>query len=167
MKLYRVVNQDGFKTYALNKVERVTHKNKTYIVSRFVDYQKPNVLTVRKQRIVLDMVSKGIDIKDLKNISKIIGVSESTINAFLSMHFKQENYRNAQSKPREAKYCCKKVEIVCLTDNTLTVYDSVTNASKAVGCSGSNVSNYCKSNKVYRHKATGKEYKMRFIEEAE
>ena len=162
MKLYRVINQDGFKTYSLNKVEKVAHNGKTYICSRFVNYPRTNVLTLRKQAIVDKLIKEDMDIKE---ISKIIGVSEDKINSYWLMKFKLENYSTAQSYPRKANGCCKKVKVVCLTDNSNVTYDSVTGAAEGIGCSGSNVSNYCRSGKVYKHKSTGKEYKMSFVEE--
>ena len=162
MKLYRVINQDGFKTYDINKVEKVEHNGKTYIASRFVDYSKTNVLTLKKQAIVDKLIKEGMNISE---ISKIIGVSEGTINSYWLMKFKIENYSNAQSYPRKANGCCKKVKVVCYTDNSIVTYDSVTAAAESIGCSCSNVSNYCRSNKVYKHKSTGKEYKMSFVEE--
>ena len=162
MKLYRVINQDGFKSWAKDEIEKVTNDNKTYIVSRFIDYNKTNVLTLKKQRIVDKLIKDGVDIKE---ISKIIGVSENTINSYWLMKFKIENYSNAQSYPRKANGCCKKVKVVCYTDNSIVTYNSVTAAAESIGCSGSNVSNYCRSNKVYKHKSTGKEYKMSFVEE--
>ena len=162
MKIIRVINSDGFKTYDINKVEKVAHNGKTYIVSRFVDYSKTNVLTLKKQAIVDKLIKEGMDIKE---ISKLIGVSEGTINSYWLMKFKIENYSNAQSYPRKANGCCKKVKVVCYTDNSIVTYDSVTAAAESIGCSGSNVSNYCRSNKVYKHKSTGKEYKMSFVEE--
>ena len=162
MKIIRVINSDGFKTYDINKVEKVAHNGKTYICSRFIDYPKTNVLTLKKQAIVDKLIKEGMDIKE---ISKIIGVSEATINSYWLMKFKIENYSNAQSYPRKANGCCKKVKVVCYTDNSIVTYDSVTAAAESIGCSGSNVSNYCRSNKVYKHKSTGKEYKMSFVEE--
>ena len=81
MKLYRVVNTDSFKTYSKDEVEKVTNDNKTYIVSRFVDYSKTNVLTLKKQRIVIDMINKGEDIVDISNV---IGVPVKTISIWLS-----------------------------------------------------------------------------------
>ena len=83
MKLYRVINQDGFKTYSLNKVERITYKDKTYISSKFIDYQKTNVLTLAKQKIVIDMINKGEDIEDISNV---IGVPVKTISMWLSKY---------------------------------------------------------------------------------
>ena len=81
MKLYRVVNTDSFKTYSKDKVERVTYKDKTYICSRFIDYSKTNVLTLRKQRMVIDMINKG---EDLEKISATIGVPLNVISLWLS-----------------------------------------------------------------------------------
>ena len=162
MKIIRVIASDGFKTYSLNKVERVAYDNKTYIVSRFIDYNKTNVLTLKKQAIVDKLIKEDMSISD---ISKIIGVSEGTINSYWLMKFKLENYSNAQSYPRKANGCCKKVKVVCYTDNSIVTYDSVTATAESIGCSSSNVSNYCRSNKIYKHKSTGKEYKMSFVEE--
>lgn len=162
MKLIRVVNNCGFKTYCKDKVERVTHRGKTYICSRYVDYLKPNVLTLKKQKIVNAMLKEGVD---LSSISSAIGVSESTITAFLSLQYKENNCKMGQVNSKQSNYKCKQVKVVCFTDNSIAVYKSVTSASRDIGCSGSNVSNYCKSGKIYRHKSNGKEYKMYFIEE--
>lgn len=162
MKLIKVIDSEGFKTYCKDKVERVTHKGKKYIVSRYINYKGTNVLDLRKQRIVNSMIKEG---KKLAEISKAIGVSERTISAFLAMQFKQENMKNGQIKSQQANYKRKKVKVVCYTDKFIAVYDSVTSASKEIGCSGSNVSIYCRSGKVYCHKATGKEYKMAFIDD--
>ena len=81
MKITRVVNTDGFKTWAKDEVEKVTNDNKTYIVSRFIEYQKTNVLPLRKQKIVKDMLNKGEDIVDISNV---IGVPVKTISIWLS-----------------------------------------------------------------------------------
>ena len=162
MKIIRVIASDGFKTWAKDEVERVTYKNKDYIVSRFIDIPKTNVLTLKKQAIVDKLIKEDMNISE---ISKIIGVSEATINSYWLMKFKLENYSNAQSYPRKANGCCKKVKVVCYTDNSIVTYDSVTAAAESIGCSSSNVSNYCRSNKIYKHKSTGKEYKMDFVEE--
>ena len=83
MKLYRVINQDSFKTYSKDKVERITYEDKTYIASRFIDYQKTNVLTLAKQRIVIDMINKG---EDLEEISKVTGVPLNVISLWLSKY---------------------------------------------------------------------------------
>ena len=162
MKIIRVIASDSFKTWEKEEVERVTYKGKTYISSRFVNYPKTNILTLRKQAIVDKLIKEGMDIKE---ISKIIGVSEDKIQAYWLMKFKLENYSNAQNYPRKANGCCKKVKVVCYTDNSIVTYDSVTAAAESIGCSGSNVSNYCRSGKIYKHKSTKKEYKMSFVEE--
>ena len=39
--------------------------------------------------------------------------------------------------------------------------------AESIGCSNSNISNYCKSGKVYTHKATKKEYRMFFDDQLE
>lgn len=83
MKLIRVINNYGFKTYARDQVERVSHKGKTYIASRFVDYCKTNVLTLRKQKLVLAMIAEGVS---LGEISDVTGVRESTIAMWYSHH---------------------------------------------------------------------------------
>ena len=148
----------GWKTYARDK-EYVEYKGKRYLVTRAYAPLKCNTLTLRKQYIVDKLIKDGIDIKE---ISKITGVSKETIQAYWIMKFKQENYSKAQGHNKKVNYCCKKVKILCLTDNSIEVYDSVTAAAAAIECSGSNVSNYCRSGKIYRHKSTGKEYKMSF-----
>ena len=81
MKLIRIINNDSFRTYSKDKVERITYDNKSYIVSRFIDYNKTNVLTLKKQRIVIDMLNKGEDIVDISNV---IGVPVKTISIWLS-----------------------------------------------------------------------------------
>ena len=162
MKIIRVVNNDSFRTYCKDKVERVTHKGKTYLVSRPVDYLKTNVLTLRKQKIVNAMLKEG---RELAEISQTIGVDLRTINSFLSMQFKQENMREGQANSKSTNYKRKRVKVICYTDNSIAVYTSVTSASKDIGCSGSNVSNYCKSGRKYKQKSTGKEYKMSFIDD--
>ena len=81
MKITRVVNTDGFKTWAKDEVERVAYDNKTYIVSRFVDYQKTNVLTLKKQKIVIDMIGKGAS---LEEISHTTGVPLNVIHMWIS-----------------------------------------------------------------------------------
>ena len=149
----------GWKTYARDK-EYVEYKGKRYIVTRAYAPLKCNTLTVRKQHIVDKLINEGADVSE---VSKLTGVSEETIQAYWLMKFKQENYCNAQSHDKKVNYCCKKVKILCLTDNSITTYDSVTAAAEAIGCSGSNVSNYCKNGKVYKHKSTGKEYRMDFV----
>lgn len=83
MKLIRVINNYGFKTYCKEELGRVTHKGKTYLVSRFIDYPKTNVLTLRKQKLVLAMIAEGAS---LEEISKITGVRESTIAMWYSHH---------------------------------------------------------------------------------
>lgn len=162
MKLTRVVNTEGFKTYAKGKVKRVTHKGKTYLVSRYINYKGTNVLDLRKQKIVNSMIKEGAD---LSVISKALGVSENTINAYLAMQFKQENCKKGQATSKQASCNCKKVKVICYTENSIITYNSVTAASKAIGCSNSNISIHCRSNKVYCHKANGKEYKMSFIDD--
>lgn len=162
MKIIKVINNEGFKTYAKDQVERVTYRGKRYLVSRYVNYCKPNVLTLKKQKIVNQMLKEG---RELAEISKAIGVSERTISNFLTMQFKQDHMREGQVNSKQANYKKKRVKVICYSDNCIAVYNSVISASKAIGCSGSNVSNYCRSGKVYYHKATGKEYKMCFIEE--
>ena len=149
----------NWKTYARN-MEYVEYKNKRYLVTRPYQPLKCNTLTVRKQLIVDKLINEGMDIKE---ISKITAVSEETIQNYWLEKSKQEHYCNAQSHSKKVNYCCKKVKVVCYTDNSITIYDSVTAAAEAIKCSGSNVSNYCKSNKIYKQKATGKEYKMNFV----
>ena len=162
MKIIRVVNKEGFKTYCKDKVERTTHRGKTYICSRYINYKGTNVLDLRKQKIVNSMIKEG---KELSEISHAIGVDLRTINSFLSMQFKQENMREGQANSKSTNYKRKRVKVICYTDNSIAVYTSVTSASKDIGCSGSNVSNYCKSGRKYKQKSTGKEYKMSFIDD--
>ena len=160
-KLIQIQQDCNFTTENIRH-EFTEYGGKKYRVTRAVAYPHVNILTLKKQAIVDKLIKEGMDIKE---ISKIIGVSENTINSYWLMKFKIENYSNAQSYPRKANGCCKKVKVVCYTDNSTVTYDSVTTAAESIGCSGSNVSNYCRSNKVYKHKSTGKEYKMSFVEE--
>ena len=160
-KLIQIQQDCNFTTENIRH-EFTEYGGKKYRVTRAVAYPHVNILTLKKQAIVDKLIKEGMDIKE---ISKIIGVSENTINSYWLMKFKIENYSNAQSYPRKANGCCKKVKVVCYTDNSIVTYDSVTAAAESIGCSGSNVSNYCRSNKVYKHKSTGKEYKMSFVEE--
>ena len=162
MKLIKVIDSEGFKTYCKDKVERVSYRGKTYLVSRYINYKGTNVLDLRKQKIVNQMLREGAD---LSEISKAIGVSERTISAFLAMQWKQENMREGQANSKSTNYKRKRVKVVCYTDNSIITYNSVITASKAIGCSNSNISNYCRSGKVYCHRANGKEYKMAFVEE--
>ena len=159
MKLIENRISYNWKTYAKEK-EYVEYKGKRYIVTRPYDPVKVNTLTLRKQAIINMLIKNGMDIKE---ISKITGISENTINSWLSMQCKQERYSHAQSVVKRGTG--KKVKVICYTDNSITVYNSVTGASEGIGCSGSNVSNYCRSGYVYRHKPTGKEYRMSFVEE--
>ena len=160
-KLIQIVQDCNFTTENIRD-EFTEVDGKKFRVTRPVAYRHINVLTIAKQRIVDKLINEDMSISD---ISKIIGVSENTINSYWLMKFKIENYSNAQSYPRKANGCCKKVKVVCYTDNSIVTYDSVTAAAESIGCSGSNVSNYCRSNKIYKHKSTGKEYKMSFVEE--
>lgn len=161
MKLIRVINKDGFKTYTLNKVERVTYKGKTYITSRYVNYPKTNTLTLRKQAIVNQLIKDDMSISE---IAEITGVSESTIKVFLSEQIKEENYHNSQKNANKTSNT-KKVKVVCYTDKSIIIYNSVIAAAEAIGCSNSNVSIYCKSGNIYKHKQTKKSYRMAFVED--
>ena len=160
-RLIQIVQDYNFTTENIRH-EFTEYNGKKYIITRPVAYKHCNVLTIAKQRIVDKLIKEDMSISE---ISKIIGVSEATINSYWLMKFKLENYSNAQSYPRKANGCCKKVKVVCLTDNSIVTYDSVTGAAESIGCSSSNVSNYCRSNKIYKYKSTGKEYKMSFVEE--
>lgn len=160
MKLIENRISYNWRTYAKDK-EYVEYKGKKYIVTRPYDPLKCNTFTLRKQAIAKQLVKEGIDIS---NISKITGVSESTIICFLSMQIKEEHYSQAQKYASKVSNS-KKVRVVCYTDNSITVYNSVVAVAKAIGCSGSNVSNYCRSGNIYKHKVTKKEYKMSFVEE--
>lgn len=162
MKLIKIIDSESFKTYSKDKVEKVSYRGKTYLVSRYINYKGTNTLDLRKQKIVNAMLREG---KDLKEISHAIGVDVKTISSFLSMQFKQENMKNGQVNSKSDNYKCRKVKVVCYTDNSIVVYNSVTSASKAIKCSGSNISNYCRSGKIYKHKSTNKEYKMAFLED--
>lgn len=161
MKLIENRISYDWRTYAKDK-EYVEYKGKKYIVTRPYEPVKTNVLTLRKQAIVKRLIKDNVDIKD---ISKILGVPESTIKFFLSMQIKEENYSNAQKYAKKESSNSKKVKVVCFTENSITVYDSVTSASRDIGCSSSNISNYCRSGNIYKHKVTKKEYKMSFVEE--
>ena len=160
MKLIENRISYDWRTYAKDK-EYVEYKGKKYIVTRPYDPVKCNTLTLRKQAIVKRLIKDNVDIKD---ISKILGVPESTIKFFLSMQIKEENYSNAQKNTIKASNS-KKVKVVCYTDNSIIIYNSVMAVAKAIGCSGSNVSNYCRSGNIYKHKVTKKEYKMSFAGE--
>lgn len=162
MKLIRVISNYGFKTWSKDNVEKVTYKGKTYFISRYVDYPKTNTLTLRKQRIVNQLIKDDMSISE---IAEITGVSESTIKVFLSEQIKEENYHNSQKNASNKASNTKKVKIVCYTDKSIIIYNSVIAAAEAIGCSNSNVSIYCKSGNIYTHKATKKEYRMSFIEE--
>ena len=83
MKLIRIINNDSFRTYSKDKIEKVKFKGKTYITSRYIDYPKTNVLTLRKQRIVKNMLNKGVDIEE---IAKAVGVPLHTIYMWWSHH---------------------------------------------------------------------------------
>lgn len=159
MKLIENRISCNFRAYAKDK-EYVEYKGKRYIVTRPYDPVKVNTLTRRKQAIVKKLIKDGMSIKDISNI---IGVPAKTIDSWWSMQCKQENYIHAQNYVR--KGIGKKVKVICFTDNSIIVYDSVTAASESIGCSSSNVSNYCKSGNVYKHKSNGKEYKMDYIED--
>lgn len=163
MKLIENRISYDWRTYAKDK-EYVKYKGKKYIVTRPYDPLKCNTFTLRKQAIAKQLVKEGIDIS---NISKITGVSESTIKVFLSEQIKEEHYSNSQKNASNKASNAKKVRVVCYTDNSITVYNSVIAAAEAINCSNSNISNYCKSGKVYTHKATKKEYRMFFIENEE
>lgn len=163
MKIIKVIGSEQFKTWSKDNVEKVTYKGKTYFISRYIDYPKTNTLTLRKQAIVNRLIKDDMSINE---ISKITGVSESTIKSFLSMQVKQENYSNAQKYTSKSNNSSsKKVRVICYTDNSTIVYNSVMATAKAIDCSGSNVSNYCRSGKVYCHKSTKKKYRMSFVEE--
>lgn len=161
MKLIENRISYDWRTYAKDK-EYVEYKGKKYIVTRPYDPLKCNTLTLRKQAIVKRLIKDNMEIGD---ISKITGVSESTIKFFLSMQVKEEHYSQAQKYAKKESCNSKKVKVICYTNNSITVYNSVISASEAIGCSNSTISNYCKSGKVYTHKATKKEYKMSFVEE--
>ena len=162
MKLIENRISYDWRTYAKDK-EYVEYKGKKYIVTRPYDPLKCNTLTLRKQAIVKRLIKDDMSINE---ISKITGVSESTIKSFLSMQVKQENYSNAQKYTSKSNNSSsKKVRVICYTDNSITVYNSVVAVAEAISCSNSNISNYCKSGKVYTHKATKKKYRMSFVEE--
>lgn len=161
MKLIENRISYNWRTYAKDK-EYVEYKGKRYLITRPYDPLKCNTFTLRKQAIAKQLVKEGIDIS---NISKIIGVSESTIICFLSIQIKEEHYSQAQKYAKKESCNSKKVKVICYTDNSITVYNSVVAVAESIGCSNSNISNYCKSGKVYTHKATKKEYRMSFVEE--
>lgn len=160
MKLIENRISYDWRTYAKDK-EYVEYRGKKYIITRPYDPVKCNVLTLRKQAIVNQLIKDDMSISEIADIT---GVSESTIKVFLSMQIKENHYINSQKNTIKASNS-KKVKVVCFTDNSITVYDSVTSASRDIGCSGSNISNYCRSGNIYKHKVTKKEYKMSFVEE--
>lgn len=81
MKLIRVCSSDGFKTYCKDKVERTAYRGKTYICSRFIDYPKTNVLTIKKQKMAQELINKGAN---LEEISEILGVKFSVLYMWYS-----------------------------------------------------------------------------------
>lgn len=161
MKLIENRISYDWRTYAKDK-EYVEYRGKKYIITRPYDPVKCNTLTLRKQAIAKRLIKDNVNIRD---ISKILGVPESTIKFFLSMQIKEENYSNAQKYAKKEPSNSKKVKVICYTDNSIITYNSVMTVAKAIGCSGSNVSNYCRSGNIYKHKVTKKEYKMSFVEE--
>lgn len=163
MKLIENRISYDWRTYAKDK-EYVEYKGKKYIVTRPYEPLKCNVLTLRKQKIVNQLIKDDMSICE---IAEILGVQESTIKVFLSEQIKEEHYSNSQKNVSNKASNSKKVRVVCYTDNSITVYNSVIAAAEAINCSNSNISNYCKSGKVYTHKATKKEYRMFFIENEE
>lgn len=76
MKLIRIINNDSFRTYSKDKVEKVTYKGKKYIASRYIDYSKTNTLTLRKQKLALELINKGAN---LEEVAKALGVKFSTL----------------------------------------------------------------------------------------
>ena len=100
MKLIRIINNESFKTYSKNKVERVSHGGKTYIASRFIDYPKTNVLTLRKQKIVIDLIRKGVDMEE---IEKITGVPFKIISLWYS-HSRFELMKDGDKDERQWWY---------------------------------------------------------------
>lgn len=160
MKLIENRISYDWRTYAKDK-EYVEYKGKKYIITRPYDPVKCNTLTLRKQAIVKRLIKDDMSISE---IAEITGVAESTIKFFLSIQVKEEHYSHAQKHASKSNNS-KKVRVVCYTDNSIITFNSVMAVAKAIGCSGSNISNYCRSGKVYCHKSTKKKYRLSFVEE--
>lgn len=161
MKLIENRISYNWKTYAKDK-EYVEYRGKKYIVTRPYEPLKCNTLTLRKQRIVNQLIKDDMSISE---IAEILGVQESTIKVFLSEQIKEENYHNSQKNASNKASNAKKVKIICYTDKAIVIYNSVIAAAEAIGCSNSNISIYCRNGKVYTHKQTKKSYRMVFVED--
>ena len=57
-------------------METVKYRNKTYVVSRYVDKEDEKLLTPQKQRIAKLYFYKGLDSKD---IARILNVDETLL----------------------------------------------------------------------------------------
>ena len=77
-KLIQIVQDCNLTTENIRH-EFTEYNGKKYRITRAVAYPHVNVLTIAKQRIVDKLIKEDMSISE---ISKIIGVSEATINSY-------------------------------------------------------------------------------------
>ena len=131
-------------------VETVEFKGKTYIKSRYIDTMKPNILDLKKQKILLyhfwDAENSSINIVDNELFSTICSklcIMQTKAIEFLKLRESLHNHRKGNAKSCEQRrYVPKSIkELICIDTATgmVTRAHSVSRLSKITGISPTSI----------------------------
>ena len=127
------------------KNEYVTYKNKNYRVSNPVDYPDKGLLTVRKQKMALFLINQGLS---LEVISEKLSVSRELLYIWYTDYLKTENLSETNNN-RKNGGVRKKVEATNVETGDITLFESVADCARCIGCADSTVSCYARSGRKY------------------
>ena len=127
-------------------METVKYRNKTYVVSRYVDKEDEKLLTPQKQRIAKLYFYKGLDSKD---IARILNVDESLLKIWYEGEMKRNNISEAVTSFNEGR----SRKVICTNTETgkEIEYVSLSSCAKACGCVASTILYKIKNNKKYKN----------------
>ena len=131
-------------------VETITYRGKEYIKSRYIDTMKPNILDLKKQKILLhyfwDAENSKINIADNELFSTICSklcIMQTKAIEFLKLRESLYNHRKGNAKSCEQRrYVPKSIkELICIDTSTgmVTRAHSVSRLSKITGISPTSI----------------------------
>ena len=127
-------------------METVKYRNKTYVVSRYVDKEDEKLLTPQKQRIAKLYFYKGLSSKD---IARILNIDETLLQVWYENEMKRDNISKSVTSFNEGR----SRKVICTDTNTgkEIEYISLSACAKAVGCVASTILYKIKNNKKYKN----------------
>lgn len=134
-------------------METVKYRNKTYVVSRYVDKEDEKLLTPQKQKIAKLYFYKGLDSKD---IARILNVDVTLLQVWYENEMKRNNISEAVTSFNEGR----SRKVICTNTETgeEVEYVSLSACAKACGCVASTILYKIRNNKKY------KQYSFRYAD---